>query len=358
MRVLLITGGGGAGVTTFAAATAVRAARDGMRTCLLGTDPASLASALGPDAGRPRSLATAAPQPDDVLGDEAPAVMRWLAALLAWCGFDEALAGDLNVLPESRAVAALLSAGANAERDDLTVVDLGPAAEALAVLHLLATDPAADGEAEPFNRTAVRLVGPLLARLADLPRPGDPVRAAGRLAADRFQHLQSLLRDGTALSVRVVLPADTRGPRIERETRTVLGLHGIGLDAVVSRDHKVAGHETFKPAGLTWPWSPTVPTDCEHLAALASAAYGEQSPDALLSPPLRPHAELHEAGADFIVPVPPRPAGDFAVSRRGPRLTVRVGPWRRTFHLPALFEPLRGRRAWHDGQGFRVRFER
>ena len=67
MRVLLITGGGGAGVTTFAVATAVLAARTGMRTRLLGTDPASIESVLGPTADRPRLLTTNAPQPDDVL---------------------------------------------------------------------------------------------------------------------------------------------------------------------------------------------------------------------------------------------------------------------------------------------------
>lgn len=63
-------------------------------------------------------------------------------------------------------------------------------------------------------------------------------------------------------------------------------------------------------------------------------------------------------GADFVVPVPPRPIAELAVSRRGARLTVRAGAWRRTFRLPGLFEPLHGRRAWHDGQVFRVRFEK
>ena len=40
MRVLLFTGKGGVGKTTVAAATAVRAARSGLRTVVMSTDPA------------------------------------------------------------------------------------------------------------------------------------------------------------------------------------------------------------------------------------------------------------------------------------------------------------------------------
>jgi arsenite-transporting ATPase len=356
VRILLITGGGGAGVTTFAAATAVLAAATGSQTHLLSTDAAALESVLGPDSGRPSRLTISAPQPDNVLGEQSPAVMRWLAALLAWGGLDESLAGDISLLPESRAVAALLTAAADAERHDLTVIDLGPAAEALVVLHLLATDPSGDDEAEPFNRTATRVLAPLLARIVDLPRPGEPVRDAGRLAAGRLQRLQSLLRDGSTLSMRVVLPADARAPLIAVETRTVAGLHGIGLDALVSRG-QAPGGEPLPPAGLVLPWAAIRPAGCESLAALAAAAYGDLSPVALLAPPPAPRADLHETGADLVLPLPSRPAAEFSVSRRGQRLTVRAGRWRRTFRLPALFAPLHGRRAWHDGDAFRVRFE-
>jgi arsenite/tail-anchored protein-transporting ATPase len=48
VRILLFTGKGGVGKTTVAAATAVRAARDGLRTLITSTDPAhSLADSFG-----------------------------------------------------------------------------------------------------------------------------------------------------------------------------------------------------------------------------------------------------------------------------------------------------------------------
>ncbi|MBO4256112.1 ArsA-related P-loop ATPase, partial [Streptomyces griseorubiginosus] len=52
MRILLITGPGGSGRTTVAAATALRAAGDGIRTLLLGADRTdTLGAALGATTG-------------------------------------------------------------------------------------------------------------------------------------------------------------------------------------------------------------------------------------------------------------------------------------------------------------------
>lgn len=59
MRTILITGPGGSGRTTVAAATALAAAREGTRTILLGADRtdtlgAALGTATGPAPGRSR----------------------------------------------------------------------------------------------------------------------------------------------------------------------------------------------------------------------------------------------------------------------------------------------------------------
>ena len=56
MRVLLVVGKGGVGKTTLAAATALCAARDGLRTLVVSTDPAhSLTDALGITGGTGRA---------------------------------------------------------------------------------------------------------------------------------------------------------------------------------------------------------------------------------------------------------------------------------------------------------------
>ena len=68
-------------------------------------------------------------------------MLAWVGALLAWGGFDRALVDGLAMLPGAGVVAALLAAAAPADGDSLTVVDLGPAREALPLLALLASKP-------------------------------------------------------------------------------------------------------------------------------------------------------------------------------------------------------------------------
>jgi arsenite-transporting ATPase len=371
VRILLITGGGGAGTSTFAAASAAFAAAQGLRVNLLTAEIAALDQALGPEEMRPPGLVAAAAAPETVFDADAPAVLGWLRSLLSWIGLDAEVAQDLALVPGTRPMAALLLAAAAAEEFDLTVVDLGPVGAALPLLHLLATDPEGEGGADPVTRTALVVVRPVVERLIDLPRPGRSVREAGRRAAARMARFRALLRDGRSLSVRVVLPPDGRCRRIEQEARTVLGLNGIGLDALVerapeipTRHHAGTGGGTRTGAGgrggpvrLAMPWLPPAAAGCTALERLAATVYGDRSPADLLAPPLMPHLEMTDAGADLVVPVPERAPTEFAVSRRDARLALCAGGWRRTFLLPAAFAGLRGRRAWHDGYTFRVRFE-
>ncbi|MGH2583872.1 MAG: hypothetical protein ACRDJE_03055, partial [Dehalococcoidia bacterium] len=272
----------------------------------------------------PAALQVDADDPAAVLGEDATSAVAWLQAVLGWLGLEGALAEDIGSLPVVRTVAALLAA---VEGDaTFRVVDLGPVAEALPVLQLLCTEPAS-GSPDRLERLAGRVAGPLLARLADLPHPDEAVRRAGERLMHRAALLRSLLRDPATTSLRVVLPADGRADRITLDARTLSGLWGIGLDMVVRCPDS------------------------------AESAYGTRDPCAVLSPPAVPRVELHDGGADLIIPVPGRPAGEFSVRRRGVDLAIRAGRWRRTLRLPPVLQSLHGRRAWHDGAVFRVRFE-
>lgn len=278
MRVLLITGGGGAGVTTVARASAVLCANQGRRVALLGAaqdaDMRRVASAaLTPttvgdadarltqaesvpslvvaggsahrrgaaDAGLESSIApgkggqltVSTPDIRALLGGDDAEAIDWLGAVLRWGGLDDWLAADLHGLPGMDTVAALLSVVALTV--DVVVVDLGALLPALQVLHLLCTDPAPRAAARPTGGVA-RLAGSVLARLADLPHPSARVRSTGDDLADRLARLRSILRDPQQTTIRLVLPADPRATVLRREGETVCGLHGIHLDAIIQRD--------------------------------------------------------------------------------------------------------------------------
>jgi arsenite-transporting ATPase len=150
VRVVLFTGKGGVGKTTTAAATAVQAARQGIKTLVMSTDTAhSLGDALGID------LVTAADHPDPVVEVEpglsalqlsaAHSVRRswrsvqdYLLIVLEGLGVDPVVADELTELPGADEIVALLELRAQVESGpwDLVVVDCAPTAETLRLLAL------------------------------------------------------------------------------------------------------------------------------------------------------------------------------------------------------------------------------
>jgi len=351
--VVIFTGGGGAGVTTLAAATAMLSASLGSRTHLLAAEHAPLARLFPPDQDRPPGLTLSHADPDTLLGEASSDVFGWMGKILSWAGVNGALASDLRLLPGLPLLAALLGAVGRSEHFDLTVVDSGPATVTLPLLALLALDPAV-AEPEAGRGAAARLVLPLAAHLLDLPRPGHTVRDAGDATGRSLADLNALLHDPARLSVRVVLPPDSRAPELECEARTALGLHGIGLDALIRRatEGQASDGET-----LILPWSDSVPPPGD-LARCAATLYGARSPREMLAPPVAPRFEVTETGVDLVIPVPARSAADLAVSQRGERLEVQAGPWRRTFRLPKPYTAYHAARAVSDNTSFRVQLVR
>jgi arsenite/tail-anchored protein-transporting ATPase len=349
-----MTGGGGAGVTTFATATAVSAADRGVSTRIVGVEPAVVATVLGPPAGRPPALAAGASPTSSITAGDADELLTWLGPFLRWLGLDQSVAAHLPAFPGLRGLLALL--GAVEGEPDLAVVDLGPAAEALPLLQLLCVEPSA-ADSQRAGHLTSRLVGSLVAQAVDLPRPSEAVRGAGRRLAAGIAALHAVVRDPGVTSLRVVVPPDQRAPTLLQDARTVAGLWGIGLDALVERGTArcPAG---AAPRTLLVPERADPPLGAAELRRLGDAAYGALAPAARLAETAVPQIEMRGDRADLVLPLPERPPEEFRVGRQGAALHVRAGPWQRTFRLPASLEPLRGRRAWHDGRVFRVRFER
>jgi arsenite-transporting ATPase len=351
---ILFTGGGGAGVTTLAAATAALMASRGAAVLLLGAEHEALEAAVGPPGARLAGLRVSAPDPEAALGEDGAELTAWLRSLLAWAGLDDGLIREVALLPAVRLLSALVTAAS--EGEGVAVVDLGPIAGALPLLHLLATDPTNLAAPEGPGRLVARLAGPIVSRLADLPQPSSAARGAGRQGADRLARLRALLRDTAAASLRLALPADPRARRIELEACTVAGLHGIGLDALVHRRPAPPSADDG-PTTLHQPWCDAPPVGPADLVALGRAVYTGRDPAAVLASPRVPRIELVGTGAVLALPLPPRPAGEFRVTRNRARLTIQAGDWRRTVTLPHAIQSMTGRRAWHDGATFRVAFE-
>lgn len=294
-RVLLVTGKGGVGKTSVAAATAVRATADGARVLLSSTDPAhSLADALAVDLGDSPRVVTV---PGDGTGTllaqqldtQARLEARWervrdyLATVLSWTGVGELTAEELVTFPGLDELFALLDLDEQLAHGgyDVVVVDCAPTA---ATLKLLAMPDALRWYAERGNGTrrrlaqvAAPLTRPLGATGSAFPLPDDAVLDTVRGVHHQLTSAHAWLTDTTTTSVRLVATPERLSVAETSRTLTTLSLFGYGIDALVI--NRILPAEVEDPYLAEWK---------RHQAAQLDAARAMVAPIPVLAAPLLP----------------------------------------------------------------------
>ncbi len=386
-RILLVTGKGGVGKTTVAAATATLAAARGLRTIVLSTDPAhSLADAFDEPLGDqvaelgPR---LAAQQLDARVRfeDAWTEVRDWFVEVLGWAGADTIEAEELAVIPGLDEVFALadLKQHAASGAYDLVVVDCAPTAETIRLLSLPDVMAWYMDKAFTTTRRAARVARPMLQRLAGLPVASDAVFGALERFYARVDGVRELLTDGRITSARLVVNPERMVVAEARRTFTYLSLFGHHVDAVIA--NKVL------PAEVTDPWfdawrqqqgvelegierefapvpilrselAPTEVIGLDALEAFGATLYGALDPAARLADiePLR----METDGDTFVLSLhlPFSGSSDIDLAQHDGELFVAVGPHRRSVVLPDSWRNRSVGRARLDAGRLRVEFVR
>jgi len=394
VRVVLFTGKGGVGKTTTAAATAVQAARQGIKTLVMSTDAAhSLGDALGVD------LAAAADCPDPVVEVEpglyalqlsaAHSVRRswrsvqdYLLTVLSSLGVDPVVAEEMTELPGADEIVALLELRAQVESGpwDLVVVDCAPTAETLRLLALPEALAWHLDRLMPAQRGLLRRLRPAAAAAAGLPLPELQVMESLRRWREALQDIRSILTAATT-SVRLVLTPERVVIAESRRTLTSLRLHGFAVDQVmVNRVFPQTDQESTDTAWLAgWneaqqrglsevrhsfeplpivitPYLPHEPVGVDALAALAQARTGEIRDVLTLAPVLGMTVQPDDGGYLLMLPLPLVTAAEVDLKRRGDELLVAVGDHRRVLSLPSVLRRCIVMGATVRGATLRVRF--
>ncbi|MFE7517522.1 ArsA-related P-loop ATPase [Streptomyces sp. NPDC057540] len=364
MGIMLVTGPGGAGRTTLAAATALAEARAGRRVLLVSEDEATVSDG---------NLRVLRPRPGrDFRREFLDLQARSSAALdlLGAAPFEEA---ELTELPGSRPFALLRALRDAATGDhDLAVVDLPPLPEALALLALPAQLRRYLRRLLPQERQAARALRPMLAQLAGVPMPAQWLYETTARWEAELAAVQAVIEDPST-TVRLVLEPGPAAARALRDARLGLAVQRLSLDAVVAN--------RILPAGSEDPWLAGLAADQrEHLAELRTAATGAlyevphlgRAPRgaedlALLAPvragepvPVPEWAVEDRREQDGVlvwhIPLPGAVKEELALVRRGDELLLTVGAFRRGVPLPGAL-----RRCTVTGAGLvdgdlRVRF--
>ena len=233
MRIILITGKGGAGASTLAAATAVALAGGGRRTLAFGVGH-GLAGAFGRPLGRlPVPLAAGLWALEATRGrhDEPGPVLDWLRDLFAYRNLDETVADDIAALPGLVDLARLLALDEHIESGqfEAAVVDFPAVRHALDLLAAL--DAAARSLDRMFPPRQPTVLDPFLRALSGAAVDGEEVYERGRELLLRLSRLRTALSDPESASVRLVLTADGGSLAEARRAVTALSLFAYPADA-------------------------------------------------------------------------------------------------------------------------------
>jgi arsenite/tail-anchored protein-transporting ATPase len=384
-RTILYTGKGGVGKTSVAAATGRRCAAAGLRTVVLSTDPAhSLADVLETQVGyEPAELApnlwAQQVSAQEELERHWSAVQGWLGQVLVERGVERIAAEELTVPPGGDELFSLLRLKRHVEEGewDVIVVDCAPTGE---TLRLLSFPEAARwwlGKLVGRETQLLAAARPLARAFLDLRLPDEDVMGEVQGLVANLVAMHDILRDRSAVSVRLVMTPDRMVIAEAMRTFTYLSLYGYLTDAVIVNrvfPDELAGtyfggwrdvqqrelervREGFAPVPvLCAPYFETEVIGGAMLDRLGDALFTVDEPAALLHQGLAQEFGLEEGAGHLRLAVPFADKGDVSLKKVGDELVVRVDGRKRTVVLPPALAALKPAGAALDGGALVVRF--
>ncbi|MEU4271158.1 ArsA-related P-loop ATPase [Streptomyces sp. NPDC026092] len=341
MGILLVTGAGGAGRSTVAAATALAEALAGRRVLLVSADADE---GLGVDVLRPTPAAD--------FRREFLALQERSATALDLLGAAPFEDAELTELPGSAPFALLRALRDAAARPDLdlVVVDLPPLLDAIALLALPEQLRRYLRRLLPPERQAARALRPMLAQLAGVPMPAQWLYETTARWEAELAAVQAVV-DAPTTAVRLVVEPGPAATETLRTARLGLALQGLALDTVVANrllpaespdpwfaaltaqqhehlDRLRTGHDGAVHA---LPHLGRDPRGAEDLALLAVDTKPEPAP----APEWTVEDRRTEDGIlVWHIPLPGAVKEELSLVRRGDELLLAVGPFRRNVPLP------------------------
>jgi arsenite-transporting ATPase len=385
-----MTGKGGVGKTSVAAATGLRCAELGYRTLVLSTDPAhSLADSFDMEMGHePREVRP------NLWGAELDALMelegnwgavkRYITQVLQARGLEGVQAEELAILPGMDEIFGLVRMKRHYDEGiyDVLIIDSAPTGTALRLLSL----PEVGGWYmrrfyKPLQAVSVALrplVEPIFRPIAGFSLPNKEVMDAPYEFYEQIEALQKILMDNTTSSVRLVTNPEKMVLKESLRAHAYLSLYNVSTDLIIANriipaevtdpffkkwkenqeKYRQEIHEDFHPLPVK-----EVPLYAEELCGiealerLKETLYGDEDPSQVYYKETTMRV-VQEASNQYSLELylPGIAKDQIQLNKTGDELNVRIGNHRRNMVLPQALAALQPTGAKMDDDYLKIKF--
>ncbi|WP_448573050.1 TRC40/GET3/ArsA family transport-energizing ATPase [Trichothermofontia sp.] len=389
MRVILLTGKGGVGKTSVAAATGLRCAELGYKTLVLSTDPAhSLADSFDLELSHEPRLVK-----PNLWGAELDALMelennwgavkRYITQVLQARGLEGVEAEELAILPGMDEIFSLVRMKRHYDEGEFEVliIDSAPTGTALRLLSL----PEVAGWYmrrfyKPLQRMSIALrpvFEPIFKPLTGFSLPDREVMDAPYEFYEQIEALEKVLTDNIQTSVRLVTNPEKMVIKESLRAHAYLSLYNVGTDLVIAnriipdtvtdpffqrwkesqQQYRQEIRDNFQPLPIK-----EVPLYSEELCGLAAlerlkeTLYAEEDPTQVYYKETTLRVTQQQDQYSLEIYLPGIPKNQVELSKSGDELNIRIGNHRRNLVLPQALAALQPAGAKMEEDYLKIRF--
>lgn len=385
MRIILYTGKGGVGKTSVAAATAVKSAKQGLRTLVVSTDAAhSLGDSLDMDLS-PEPLEISenlwAQEIDSIHEVEKGwgKVQEYLTALFTAKAIKDITTEELTVFPGMEDLLSLLRIlGYFREKAfDIVIVDCAPTGETLALLSFPDMMRWWMDTFFSFKRKAIKIAKPIVEPLFGIPMPSDDVMGEIEKVYFQLDEMRQILSDREVTSIRMVVSPEKMVIKEAQRSFTYLNIYDFNIDAVIvnkvipenvsddyfsmwkdiQKKYRETIVDSFFPLPLYYaPLFDREVVGLEMLQKMGDELFGEEDPTSIKYTSRA--QQISKYGEEYILTVlmPFVEKSDISLNQKGDELIIRAGNVKRNIILPRTLLNYEVKGAKFENEVMKIRF--
>lgn len=389
MRLILMTGKGGVGKTSVAAATGLRCAELGYKTLVLSTDPAhSLADSFDMELGHDARLVK-----PNLWGAELDALMelegnwgavkRYITQVLQARGLDGIQAEELAILPGMDEIFGLVRMKRHYDEGiyDVLIIDSAPTGTALRLLSL----PEVGGwymrrfykPLQGMSMALRPLFEPIFRPITGFSLPDKEVMDAPYEFYEQIEALEKVLTDNAQTSVRLVTNPEKMVIKESLRAHAYLSLYNVATDLIIANRiipaqvtdpffqkwkenqqiYRQEIHDNFRPLPVKEvPLYSEEMCGLEALERLKETLYADEDPSQVYYKENTVRIVQGQDHYSLELYLPGIPKDKVQLSKTGDELNVRIGNHRRNLVLPQALASLQPSGAKMEDDYLKIRF--